>query len=433
MAKSSVPEGFIGPLCRAEYEQLHARTDKPDLLAEAKAEANEQIEFERTDEREATQAAREAWTPKQPPYIDAHFSTWTISSRVSLSQLYLGGKMPPPPTAAWGRRLQRDYTADDYEEEMKYMRTRAENEIKFDIGELSPIRYAIHVQVASTYSESLMVSSMAEDYYCIAGYVGWCDLSDPGLPDHLQRLNTDPLLVGLRYDISDIEGEYLLDPMVDSNLAAIEHLALPFDLAVGPHQLRHACHLAYRHPRMKLVLNHCGLPVEYTASRAGSNLALSNWRSDLEFLSRYPNVLCKVTGATGCISNSDTDQWCAVSALSHAIGCFGPDRCIFGSGWPICRLFSPHQTGWPEQGMLATSVEVGEVAGEVAAKRSRGSVPLSMLNLWETARLVEYSMGEAGYGAVEDKHKVFSTNAQSVYSLTIRPYGSCPLQVPQIH
>ncbi|KAF7260267.1 hypothetical protein EG68_02198 [Paragonimus skrjabini miyazakii] len=430
-AQTSIPEGFIGPLCRAEYEQLHARTDKPDLLAEVDAEANEQIEFERTDEREATQAAREVWAPIQPPYIDAHFSTWTLSSAVSLNQLYLGGKMPPPPTASWGRRLQRDFTADDYEEEMDYMRARAEAEIKYEVGELSPIRYAVHVQVASTYSESLMVSSLAEDYYCIAGYVSWCDLSDPSLSDHLQRLNADPLLVGLRYDVSDLtDGDFLLDSMIDSNFGAIEHMGLPFDLVVGPHQLRHACHLAYRHPRLKFVLNHCGLPLEYTASRTGNNLVLSNWRADLEFISRYPNVFCKVTGASGRVSDSTSsdDPWAPASVLTHAVSCFGPDRCLFGSGWPVCRLLGPQQTGWPEQGTLAMTREKGEVPGEVAAKRARGSVPLSVLNVWEAARLVEYAMGEAGYGAIEDKNKVFSTNAQSIYSLTIRPYGSCPRQ-----
>lgn len=63
-----------------------------------------------------------------------------------------------------------------------------------------------------------MISALAEDYYCIAGYVGWCDLSDPSLRDHLQRLNTDPLLVGLRYDVSDIEGDYLLCSMVSQLL-----------------------------------------------------------------------------------------------------------------------------------------------------------------------------------------------------------------------
>lgn len=425
MAQSGTPDGFVGPLCRAEYEQLHARTDKPDLLAEVAEEANEQAEFERTDEREATEAAAAAWAPIQPPYIDAHFSLWTLSASISTSQMYLGGKIPPPSTASWGKVLQRDFTADDYEEEMEYMRSRAEKEIKYEIGDLCPVRYAIHVQVASTYSESLMISALAEDYYCIAGYVGWCDLSDPSLQDHLQRLNTDPLLVGLRYDICDIEGDYLLDSMVDDNISAIERLSLPFDLAIGPHQLRHACHLAYRHPRLKLVLNHCGLPVYYTAAHGVNNLAFSCWRKDLEFLSRYPNVTCKVTGATGMATTSSED-WCALSSLSHAVSCFGPDRCIFGSGWPLCRLIEPTQTGWTDQAIMAKSLSTAEVPGELAIKRARRGVPLSVLNMWESARLVEYAMGDAGYGAIEDKNKVFSLNAQSVYSLTIRPYGSCP-------
>ncbi|KAH8870914.1 Negative elongation factor A [Schistosoma japonicum] len=256
LAGNKPNSGFIGPLTQAEYEQLYPRNDKPDLLAEVAAEENEWVEFERLDEKEAVQAGTAAWAPLKPPFIDSHFSIWSLSESVSSSQLYLGGKLPPPPTASWAKVLRRDYTADDYEEEMDYMRARAENEIKYEVGELAPVRYAIHVQVASTYSESLMISSLAEDYYCIAGYVGWCDLSDPSLSNHIQQMCHDPLLVGLRYDVSEMDGDYLLDSLIDSNFSAIEHQQLVFDLAIGPHQLRHACHLAYRHPKLKLVLNH---------------------------------------------------------------------------------------------------------------------------------------------------------------------------------
>ncbi|OON22077.1 amidohydrolase family protein [Opisthorchis viverrini] len=420
-------DGFVGPLTRAEYEQLHVRTDKPDLLAEVNAEANEQAEFERTDEREATQAAREAWAPIQPPYIDAHFSIWSLSSAVSYSQLYLGGKMPPPPSAPWGQRLQRDFTLDDYEEEMDYMRARAEAELKYEIGELSPVRYAVHVQVASTYSESLMVSAMAEEYLCIAGYVSWCDLSDPSLNQHLQRMNSDPLLVGLRYDVSDIEGDYLLDSMaLHAHYLLVIHVL--FGYFLDDYTVLVTLHIQLDCPHISMSF----LILTYLFWTA-FNLASSSWRADLEFLSRYPNVYCKVTGATGRVVNpskpdDSADEWCALAALSHAVSCFGPDRCIFGSGWPICRLMGSDQTGWSEQGILAQSRECGEVPGEVSAKRARRSVPLSVLNMWEAARLVEYAMGDAGYGAVEDKHKVFAMNARSVYSLTIRPYGSCPRQ-----
>lgn len=61
-----------------------------------------------------------------------------------------------------------------------------------------------------------MISTAAEDYHCLAGYVGWCDLADPSLPDHLLRMHSDPLLVGLRYDVSDIEGDFLLEPTVSA-------------------------------------------------------------------------------------------------------------------------------------------------------------------------------------------------------------------------
>lgn len=164
------------------------------------------------------------------------------------------------------------------------------------------------------------------------------------------------------------------------------------------------------------------------------NLALKNWRSDLEYLSRYPNVYCKVTGASGVRIDFDpTSDWletadllCAQSVLTHSIGCFGPDRCMFGSGWPICQLIKPTQTGWLDQAKNASDLTKCDIPGELAIKRRRRSVPLKVLNMWEAARLVENAMGEAGFGSIEDKIKVFSSNVRSVYSLTIKPYGSCP-------
>lgn len=117
------------------------------MLAEVAAEDEEWVEFERMDERDAVQAGSKVWTPIQPPFIDSHFSLWSLSETISSSQIYLGGKIPPGPDTQWGQILRRDYTMDDYEEEIAYMRLRAENELELEVGELSPIRYGIHVQV----------------------------------------------------------------------------------------------------------------------------------------------------------------------------------------------------------------------------------------------------------------------------------------------
>lgn len=274
----------------------------------------------------------------------------------------------------------------------------------------------------------MVMSSIAEEYYYLAGHIGWVDLHDSGLASRLRTLMLDPFLVGLRHDLTDTDASLLLDPYVDSAFAAIEQNNMPFDLMIGPHQLKHACHLAYKHPRLKLVLNHCGLPLEYTSTRPDEEIVLSAWKSDLEYLSRYPNVYCKLTATSGKIvwqadAKVETGEWSPMRVLTQAIGFFGPERCLFGSGWPICRVLAPSQTGWEESGTGGALAAKGGVGGPVPGYRG-AKVARRQLSVWEAARLVEHCMEEAGFGAIEDKRKVFGSNAQAVYTLNIRPYGS---------
>ncbi|VDN48799.1 unnamed protein product [Dibothriocephalus latus] len=121
----------------------------------------------------------------------------------------------------------------------------------------------------------MAISSIAEEYYFIAGYIGWADIHDPGFRDRLKTLMFDPFLVGLRYDLSNFSPDVLLIPEVDANFSAIEQQGVPFDLMIGPHQLKHACHLAYKHPKLKLVLNHCGMPVEVMATQPSKSTEVS--------------------------------------------------------------------------------------------------------------------------------------------------------------
>lgn len=279
-----------------------------------------------------------------------------------------------------------------------------------------------------------MISSFADEYYYLAGYIGWVDLHDSGLVSRLRTLMLDPFLVGLRHDVANRDADFLIDSTVDSAFSAIEQNNLPFDLAIGPHQLRHACHLAYKHPRLKLVLNHCGLPLEYTSTHPDDEINIAAWRTDLEYLSRYPNVYCKLTATSGKIISSygegrveEEKEWSPKNVLMQAIGFFGPERCLFGSGWPVCRVVAPAVTGWSDSGTggaLVAAKRTAKASGP-PVKGYRGPVVARReLSVWEAARLVEHCMEEAGFGAIEDKRKVFGNNAQTVYTLNIRPYGS---------
>ncbi|BHF59905.1 hypothetical protein SprV_0100286600 [Sparganum proliferum] len=419
------------------------------LMAEEDAIIDAEVGDSGEAEKEALAAASAAWVPITPQYVDTHFSLWSLSKRPG--DLYEGVQLPGQKPNSWHGLedsavacLRRDFKPDEFEEELDEVRRRANAELNEGIGELSPIQYGIHVQATPTYHENMAISSIAEEYYFIAGYIGWADIYDPGFRDRLKTLMFDPFLVGLRHDLSRSSPDNLLLPEVDANFSAIEQQGVPFDLMIGPHQLKHACHLAYKHPKLKLILNHCGMPVEVMATQP--NLSASDWRSDLEYLSRYPNVFCKLTPASGkvvanktveksssvnregdsqtaaSVTRSAVVEWKPATVISHSASCFGPDRCLFGSGWPICRVVAPSQTGWEDCG--TGGFMVSSRRPKYAAIGRGATAATNQMSLWESCRLVEHCLEEVGFGAIEDKRKVFASNAQSVYTLNIRPYGS---------
>ncbi|VDK85957.1 unnamed protein product [Dibothriocephalus latus] len=162
----------------------------------------------------------------------------------------------------------------------------------------------------------------------------------------------------------------------------------------------------------------------------------------MEYLSRYPNVFCKLTPTSGKIvtskpakksssanpegdsqtaaseNNSAVMEWNPASVISHTASCFGPDRCLFGSGWPICRVVAPSQTGWEDCGTG------GFMVSSKPSKRppiGRGvTAARNQMSLWESCRLVEHCLEEVGFGAIEDKRKVFASNAQSAAGQRVR-------------
>jgi L-fuconolactonase len=63
-----------------------------------------------------------------------------------------------------------------------------------------------------------------------------------------------------------------------------------------------------------------------------------SWASDLKTLAAFPNVVCKISGLT---TEADWKNW-QPSGLAFyfakALECFGFDRVLFGSDWPVMTL-----------------------------------------------------------------------------------------------
>jgi len=124
------------------------------------------------------------------------------------------------------------------------------------------------------------------------------------------------------------------------NVASLADYGLSFDVCVLARQLPIAINLAARCSRVTLVLDHCGVPQV-------KERALDPWRAHIREMAGFPNVYCKISGL---VAYADPKSWTAEDLrpyVEHVIACFGWDRVLFGSDWPVCTLSaSLHQ--WVE-------------------------------------------------------------------------------------
>ncbi|KAK7066862.1 hypothetical protein SK128_024506 [Halocaridina rubra] len=177
------------------------------------------------------------------------------------------------------------------------------------------------------------VMSLAKDNPEIKGIVAGLDPSHPQFEERLISLKKDvPLLVGVRH-ILDLEPrqDYLLREDVAAGMRVLARHNLTFDLLLRPPIIEAATVLVRRVPEVRFVVDHLAKP--YIA--AGK---LEPWRQHMTELAKYPNVYCKLSGM---ITEADLESWKPENFqpyIEHMVQVFGPDRLMFGSDWPVCRL-----------------------------------------------------------------------------------------------
>ena len=93
-----------------------------------------------------------------------------------------------------------------------------------------------------------------------------------------------------------------------------------------------ACALADAAPRTMLVLQHAGMLEDLLDE------GRSEWRKGMRALAARPNVVAKLSGLGTFIHRNDPEhiRW----LVSETIALFGADRCLFGSNFPIEKLWT---------------------------------------------------------------------------------------------
>ena len=235
--------------------------------------------------------------------VDAHQHFWRLADR--------HGAWPPPDLAA----IYRDFFPPD----------------------LAPllaqhgVARTVLVQSMPNEDDTRFMLGLAHAHPFIGGVVGWTDLKAPDAPRRIAALAADPLLKGLRPMLQDIEDDdWIADPALAPSVAAMLRHGLSFDALVLPRHLPALLAFAQRHPILPIVIDHGAKPL----IAAG---VLEPWRTDIARLAALPQVSCKLSGLV-TEAGADWDVDCLRPYVDHLLACFGPQRLIWGSDWPVLHL-----------------------------------------------------------------------------------------------
>ncbi|TIQ23166.1 MAG: hydrolase [Mesorhizobium sp.] len=171
-------------------------------------------------------------------------------------------------------------------------------------------RYVVHVPLANRQAPALVEAQAAFDRVVgVRDILSW----DP-----------DPARCFAAHD------GIINDPAWRAGLSLLGRHRLTFDLMLFPRQLAGAARLAADYPDQLFVLNHCGSPIDRDAD------GMRAWREGLTLLSQCDNVAIKISDLVAYDHDWTLDSLKPV--VMHCIDCFGTQRAMFASDFPVAGL-----------------------------------------------------------------------------------------------
>lgn len=194
------------------------------------------------------------------------------------------------------------------------------------------IHGTVAVQARQIIDETAYLLKLAEGYDFIRGVVGWVDMQADDVEAQLEEFASHPRMVGLRHILHDeADDRFMLGGNFLRGLANLKAYDLAYDLLLFPRHLPIAIDVVRQFPQQRFVLDHIAKPFIKDG-------VLEPWASDIKRLAAFENVWCKVSGmvteaAWGAWTHDDYAPY-----LDVVFDCFGVERLMFGSDWPVCAL-----------------------------------------------------------------------------------------------
>ncbi|MFS1526025.1 amidohydrolase family protein [Microbulbifer sp. 2304DJ12-6] len=199
----------------------------------------------------------------------------------------------------------------------------------------SDIDQTILVQATDKLAETQYLLSLADENAFIAGVVGWVAMDTPAGQADLQKLSQQPRFLGVRPMLQDInDRNWMLKPELDPAFQILLRENLSFDALVKPEHLDNLHTLMLRYPSLSVVIDHGAKP----DIAAGE---FDPWAENISRIAKDTNAYCKLSGllteANHSASRAEIQPY-----MQHLLACFGPQRLMWGSDWPVLNLASDY-------------------------------------------------------------------------------------------
>lgn len=244
---------------------------------------------------------------------------------------------------------------------------------------LKPIGETIYV------AEAARKSAEISDCATITGIVGHADLTLPELDAILDaHLEAAPdLFKGIRHagarddkpDALTIPGRAQLrlyaDEAFRKGVQRLGERGLSYDTWHYHHQNEAYYELAQAIPETTFILDHFGTPLgvgDYTGKREE---IFARWKDDVAKIAECPNVYAKIGGLAmpdngfgfherDLPPSSDEVVELQGRYYHHMISCFGAERCMFESNFPVDRLSLSYTIYWNAMKKIAADYSEAE-------------------------------------------------------------------------
>ena len=242
------------------------------------------------------------------PIVDTHLHLWDLN-RIRYPWL---DDIPA---------LNKTFSPDDYNKACGNIKV---EKMVFMQCECLPSLYVKEVEFASEFSR-------ADPR--IAGIVSWAPLEKgEEVRPEIELLKRNKLVKGIRRIIQfEPDLEFCLHPGFIRGVNMLAEYDLTFDICISYIHNKNVIKFINKCADVPMILDHIGKPDI-------KGKVIDPWRDEISEMSKFPNVYCKLSSLA---TEADHQTWTINDIrpyVDHLVECFGFDRLIFATDWPVSSL-----------------------------------------------------------------------------------------------